>query len=343
MLKFTRYSLILLLGIVMFSCSKNSEPDTKNQEPEEQVVEDNYQYIALRNDGELFTIGDQSGVVETAGSIPGLEFNTIFNTVTSSSENTYIYESWFDPPQPRLFIRNRKTGNSEMVILELPEEFGNIPGFMSLDWDESQNNLIGIIRHEFDSPSIDKPLKIARIDPDTYEIQVLENLDLNTLGYQNVFSSQLIDQKIYVSASKNSRIRDADLLEVDLSNKTIKVLSQESIETGLVNLAAIPNTNKLLGFAPQLNTGYAGAVRPYIYDINMEELVLLDAVPRISGLHFANKTFLNHDSGELITLIAREGHGLFKYDYQSGDFEIIPIKNPEDLSSMIAVIDVIKL
>lgn len=60
-------------------------------------------------------------------------------------------------------------------------------------------------------------------------------------------------------------------------------------------------------------------------------------------LHFANKTFLNHDSGELITLIAREGHGLFKYDYQIGDFEIILVKNPEDLSSMIAVIDVIKL
>ena len=343
MLKFSRFHLLLILSLILVSCSKDSEPNEGTQQPEEQVIEDEFQYIALRNDGKLFTIVDESGVVEPAGSIPNLEFNTIFNTVTTSSENTYIYESWFDPPQSRLFIRNRRTGNSEMVRLEFPEEFGNIPGFMSLDWDENQNNLIGIIRHEFDSPSTDKPVKIARIDPDTYEIQVLENLDLNTLGYQNVFSSQLIDQKIYVSASKNSRISDADLLEVDLSNKTIKVLSQDSIETGLVNLAAIPNTNKLLGFAPQLNTGYAGAVKPYIYDITMEELTLIDAVPRISGLHFANKTFVNYDSKELIALIVREGHGLFKYDYQTGEFEIIPVKNSEDLSSMVAIIDVIKL
>ena len=180
-----------------------------------------------------------------------------------------------------------------MVELEFPEEFGSVPGFMSLDWDETQNNLVGIIRHEFDSPTINKPLKIARLDPDTYNILVLEDIDLNTLGYQNVFSSQLIDQKIYVSASKNSRMSDADLLEVDLTNKTIKVLSQESIETGLLNLAAIPNTNKLLGFAPQLNSGYGGAVKPYIYNINTEQLTLLDAIPRISGIHFANKTFVN--------------------------------------------------
>ncbi|MCB7480540.1 hypothetical protein [Christiangramia sediminis] len=343
MLKFSRFHLLLILSLIFVSCSKDSEPNEETPQPEEPLIEDEFQYIALRNDGKLFTIGDQSGVVELAGNIPGLEFNTIFNTVTSSSENTYIYESWFDPPQPRLFIRNRETGNSEMIELDFPEEFGSVPGFMSLDWDERQNNLVGIIRHEFDSPTMNKPIKIARLDPDTYNILVLEDIDLNTLGYQNVFSSQLINQKIYVSASKNSRVSDADLLEVDLSNKTIKVLSQENIETGLMNLAAIPNTNKLLGFAPLLNSGYGGAVKPYIYDIGSESLEELASIPRISAIHFAHKTFVNPYNDKIISLIGQNGLNLFSYDYYSNDFNITPIANPEDLSSMIAIIDVIKL
>lgn len=338
-----RNFLLLLLGIILFSCSKDSESPTRKEEPKEPVAQDNYQYLALRNDGQLFIIGDQSGVVEPAGSISGLDFNTVFNTVTSSSENTYIYESWFDPPQARLFIRNRNTGNSEMVELEFPEEFGNVPGFMSLDWDPNQENLVGIIRQEFDTPSIDKPLKVARIDPYTFNITVLDDLDLNSLGYRNVFSSQLIDQKLYVSVSKNSELIDADLLEIDLSNKTIKFLSQESIQTGLLNLGKVPGTNKLLGFAPQLNSSYAGEAKPYIYDIETEQLALLETVPRISGIHFGHKTFVNPYTEEMISIIGKDGYSLFIYDHSNNDFEITSITNPEDLSTMIAIIDVIKL
>lgn len=338
-----RLSVIFLYCFTLFSCSTDSDPTPEKEEPVETIVQDNYQYVALRNDGRLFTIGDQTGEVEDAGSINGLEFNTIFNSVTSSPNYTYIYEAWFDPPQARLFIRNRTSGNSQMVQLEFPEEFGNVPGFMSLDWDESQNNLVGIIRQEFDIPSIDKPVKIARIDPDTYEIKILENLDLNSQGYRNVFSSQLIGQKLYVSASKNSELNDADLLEIDLTEKTIKVLLQESINTGLLNLGRIPKTNTLLGFAPQLNTGYAGAVKPYIYDIDNEQLDLLETVPRISGIHFTHKTFVNPHSGEMVALIGKYGYNLFKYDHINNDFEITPITNPEDLSTLIAIIDVIKL
>ncbi|MCP9200808.1 hypothetical protein MKO06_12885 [Gramella sp. GC03-9] len=338
-----RFSLIFIFSVILFSCSSDSDPTPEKEERGETIVQDDYQYVALRNDGRLFTIGDQTGEVEDAGRISDLEFNTVFNSVTSSPKNNYIFEAWFDPPQQRLFVRNRTSGNSQMVELEFPEEFGNVPGLMSLDWDASQGNLVGIIREEFDIPSLDKPIKIARIEPDTYEMTILENLDLNVLGYRNVFSSQLIGQRLYVSASKNSNLVDAELLEIDLTEKTLKVLSQESINTGLLNLGRIPETNTLLGFAPQVNTGYAGEVKPYIYDIDNEELDLLETVPRISGIHFAHKTFVNLHSGEMVSLIGKEGYNLFKYDHSNNDFEITPITNPEDLSTMIAIIDVIKL
>ena len=92
-----------------------------------------------------------------------------------------------------------------------------------------------------------------------------------------------------------------------------------------------------------MNTGYAGAVKPYIYDIDSDQLDLLETVPRISGIHFAHKTFVNPHSSEMVALIGKEGYNLFKYDHKSNDFEITPIPNPNDLSTMIAIIDVIKL
>lgn len=230
-----------------------------------------------------------------------------------------------------------------MIELEFPEEFSNIPGLMALDWDESQDNLVGIIRHEFDLPSIDKPVKIVRIDPVTFEMTVFENLDLNSMGYRNVFSSQLIGQKLYVTASKNSELIPSDLLEINLTDKTFRVFAQDNLDNGLLNLGKIPGTNKLLGFSPQLNSGYTGTVKPYIYDIDSESLGDLASIPRISAIHFAHKTFVNPYNDFMISLIGQNGYNLFSFDYSSNDFDIIPIVNPDDLSTMVVIIDVIKL
>lgn len=329
---FRGYVLIILSGFILSSCSKD----------EETIVQDDYQYLALRNDGKLFAIGDQTGVVEDAGSISGLEFNTVFNSVTSSSENTYVFEFRFSPLEQRLFIRNRETGKSEMVLLEFPEEFGNGAGFMSLDWDESQNNLVGIVKQEYNlQNSMRKPVKVVRLDPETFEFEVIEDLDLFSLGYQLVYSSQLIGQKLYVSASKTTNRVDIDFLEIDFSSKTIEVLSQESINTGFFNLGRIPGTNILLGFAHELNTGYTGAAKPYLYDLDNQQLDLLEAVPRISVVYVGHKTFVNPHTGEMVGLIARDGFALFKYDHKQNDFKIIPMT--KDLSTFISIIDVIEL
>tara|TARA_B100001063_G_C16580970_1_gene460745 strand:+ start:512 stop:727 length:216 start_codon:yes stop_codon:yes gene_type:complete len=71
MLKFSRFPLFFILSLVLLSCAKDSEPSEETQQPLEPIQEDQFQYVVLRNDGRLFTIGDQSGVVEDAGSING--------------------------------------------------------------------------------------------------------------------------------------------------------------------------------------------------------------------------------------------------------------------------------
>ena len=44
----------------------------------------------------------------------------------------------------------------------------------------------------------------------------------------------------------------------------------------------------------------------------------------------------------MISIIAQNGYNLFGYDYKLNEFEITPIVNTEDLSSLVTIIDVIK-
>lgn len=341
-LRFLKPGIWFLLAMFFISCSEEANPETEEPEIPE-VEEDQYNYIALRNDGTLFSIGDNSGLVTSIGEIPGLEFNTIFNTVTSSPEHTYIYEAWFDPIEGRLFKLNKETKQSEKIILNFPEEFGSNPGIMALDWDQTNHNLIGIVRQEFDIPSFNGPVKIVLIDSETFEFTVLDDINLNAQGYRDVFSSQLIGQKLYVSASKDDKLINADLLEINLTDKTINVLPREKIQTGLLNLGWIAGSQKLFGFAPILNSEYMGAVRPYIYNTNNTEMEEINAVQNISAIHFSHKSFYHSETNSFIGLIGKDGFNLFNFNTKTNNFSLTPIDNPEDLSSLVTIIGVKKL
>jgi len=337
-------TIFLLIFNLLFSISCSTDDTEKESEmPETPIVQDDYNYVALRSDGKLYTIGDKSGMVTEMGEVQGLQFNTFFNTVTSSSTKTYIYESWFDPVEGRLSILDKESGTSTKIILNFPDEFGDNPGFMSLDWDETNGNLVGIVKEEIDSPSTNRPVKVVRIDPETFEFTVYPQLDLYTSGYENVFSTQLIGQKLYVSASKNANLTYTDLLEIDLSNQVFNVLPKGGIQTGLLNFGTKPNSNRILAFVPQLNTGYAGEVKPYIYNISTREVTEITGTPRISSLNFAHKLFYNPENGEIVELLAKDGFNLFQYNMGNGEYDLVPLVNSEDLSSGIAIIDVVKL
>ena len=339
---------LYLTFVFLFSCSNDGGENSDDmgnipEETDNPVIKDDYNYIALRNDGNLFTIGSKSGKVTNTGQIDGLEFNTVFNTITSSSTNTYIYEPWFDPVEGRLFIRDRNSGVTEKVILDFPEAFGDNPGFISLDWDENHQNLVGIVKQEFDSGPINLPLNVVRLDPETFEFSVYQDLDLNSAGYVNISASQLIEQKLYVSASKGSDFIHNDLLEIDLTAGTFTVLPQEGMETGIITFGSSPNSSKLIAFAPQLNTSYTGTVRPYVYNLLSREVEEISSIPRIYILQLSYKPFYNPYNGELVTLLGRDEVSIFNYNLSDGKYAFVPVANPEDLSSLIAIIDVVKL
>lgn len=333
---------LFMFGLLLNACSESDSPDEIDI-PETPVVEDTHQYVILRNDGSLFNIGNKTGQVSPGGEVPGIEFNVIFNAVTASANKVFIYEARFDPPTGVLHVLDKTSGQTESVVLEFPEEFGSNPGLVSLDWDQSNQNLVGIVRQEMDQPTPGLPLKVVRLDPETFSFQVYATLDLNSAGYENVFSSQLKDQKLYVSASMKADYIPSDLLEIDLTQETFKVLSQDQTSPGMLNLGSEPGSGTLYGFEPQLNSGTMAAVRPLVYDIGSQQATELSGIPDFSVVNFAHKMFYDGENRELIDLVAKDGFSVYRYNLSDQQHELIPIQNPQDLSSLAAIIDVLRL
>ncbi|WP_029038448.1 hypothetical protein [Salinimicrobium xinjiangense] len=330
-LKISKPLLMLALLLSLFSCSEDEvTPEEKGTEKPEEVM-DSYNYIALRNDGTLFSIGDQTGKVSMLGKIPGVEFNVMFNSITSSSSKIYIYEHYFDPPRGVLYAWDKLTANTRSAVLDFPAEFGDNTALISLDWDEENQNLVGITREDIEQSGNNKPIKVVRIDPENFEITTTPDIDLATEAYTNVYSTSLVGQKLYAVGFRGSQW-NPNLLEIDLDQNSFKVVPVSGIDTGFTNLGNSGSANSIFGFSPVANSDYMAEVRPVTYNIQTGTIRELEDTPRISALNFSHKTFFNSDAGEFAELVGSGGKiHLFKFKPSSGNFEITEIVSPDIL------------
>lgn len=334
---------LILVLLLIYSCSENTGFE-KEPEEEKEHVEDDYAYLVLENTGKLHTIGDKTGIVSTVGEIEGLKFNTVFNSVTSSSTKIYIYEAQFDPPRGNLFILDRENLTSEMVVLDFPEEFGDNPGLQSLDWMESNGKLIGVVRPDFDLPTTQGPIKLVEINPENFEIKSFNGLNFYTEGYQNFYSSTLRNEELYISASKNGDFLNNDFLRINLNELSYEVLPQGTIETGILSIGGNASINEIFVFAPLLNTGRGNASKPYLFDIDSNELTEIVNFPEVSEINLVDKIFYNPFNNGFVNIIGyNSGISLMIYKAGNDETEYVNISNPELLSSGTGIIDVLSL
>ncbi len=342
--KIFRSLLMSALLVFLFSCSEedsSAEEENPSETPEEAV--DSFNYIALQNDGTLYTIGNNTGQVTQTGRIPGIEFNTIFNSVTSSGSKIFIYEHRFNPPKGILYIYDKQSGKTVSAILDFPEKFGENTALMSLDWDEESKNLVGITREDLDLPTSVKPVKVVRIEPDTFKVTTTSEVDLHSMGYSNVYSTSLIGQKLYAVTLKNSNW-DPDLLEIDLENDAVEILPVTGREAGITNLGYSGNGHTLFGFSPVPNSNLMAEVRPVTFNVQDSTVKEISKVPRISTLNFAHKTFYNKEAKEFAELIGADNKKhLFKYRPSTGEYEMIEIPDPNSIFSVVNIIGVTEL
>ena len=341
--RISRSLLMLSLLVSLFACSQDESPEEEKLPETPDQAADSFHYIALKNNGILFSIGDNTGKVEQIGSIPGIEFNTLFNSVTSSGTKTFIYEHRFDPPRGTLYVWDKKTGKTESAILNFPEEFGVNTALMSLDWDQENQNLIGITREDLESSTNYKPIKIVRINPESFEVVTSSDIDLQTEGYGNVYSTSLVGQKLYAVALEDTRL-DPDLLEIDLEQDVLRVLPVSGSGAGITNIGNNGNQNNLFGFSPVVNSKYMAEVRPVVYDITSGTINELYEVPRISSLGFSHKTYYNEEGDEFAELVgANNKIQLFKYNPSTGDYQLTELSKSENLSTLISIVGVRKI
>lgn len=332
--------LTALVVIIFTSCS----PDEVQKEPgipAPAEAVDTYNYVVLRNDGQLFEIGNRSGRVTAGSTIPGLEFNALFNGIASSATKIYIYEHEFDPFRGYIHVYDRMTKKTEVKALELSEEiFGEAPALISLEWNEADQSLIAIVKEDLENNN-NLTGKVARIDPVSFEVNFID-VEFEK-GY--IKSAVYSDGKIYASALSSSTGRTADdFFAIDVKDKTVAALDFADMDLPPLRLSKSPEGNTLFGFLPVRNSSFASAARPVLLNMNTREITPL-LPEEVIGLQNDNgKSFYNSETKEHVEIITSETYmGLFQYNKDTGEPLITKIEVPNNMSSLIQIIDARKL
>lgn len=302
---------------------------------------DTYLYIALRNDGQLFEVGNKTGKISPVNKIPGINFNMVFNAVTSSSTDLYIYEHKFPPQQSSLHVYNRTTKTSQTKSINFsPEIFGEAPGLVSLEWDESSSGLIGLVKEHYEEGPHHKT-RVARLDPDTFEVS---SLDIE-IDRAHIISTQLVGNKIYTSTYKTSTGSGRnDFFHIDLTTGAATSVEINNMVRPPIHLSKSSNNNVLFGFLPTEGTGFAGAARPVLIDLSGGQITELYPDEIIGNKNFNGRSFFNATSGEHVDFITSGTyHGLFQYNTSTNKVTVTELPLPNELSSLVTIVDVRKV
>jgi hypothetical protein len=335
--------------LFLANCSKEeslsmgeSETDPKPKVP---ALTDSYTYTALRNDGTLFEIGNETGVIKKVGKIPQITFNLAFNTVTSSESTTYMYE-WMPEIisdgsttgfRGQLCELDHKTLSSKCTVLDFSNN--GIPeyaGLIALDWDFEHKQLIGIVRDIVNGSSGNLNY-LVRIDPQT--------LAITYTGIQFVQdfinATSLVGNTYYISSRLNTFNREPIFSSLDLSTGTQNIIGTSNLDSPPFLLSQNKGAKKLFGLAWKFNTGFTNAAVPIVFDIDSQKFEKLPNTTSISFKQDVGKSFFNSFSNEQIVLIDSEKGGLLTYNFDNNTIKIIqlsPLIN--ELSSLVAIINV---
>ncbi|MCM4173883.1 hypothetical protein DHD32_20650 [Arenibacter sp. TNZ] len=338
-------STFCFLGILFLTnCSKEEqESDPKPQEP---ILSDAYTYTALRNDGTIFEIGDETGEIKKVGEIPEITFNIAFNTVTSSENTTYMYEQ-----MPEIFSGdgtttgfrgqlcelNNKSLSSKCTILDFSNNvFPEFAGLIALDWDNENKRLVGVVG-DVVNVSKENPNYLIHIDPQTLLITYTGIQFVQ--GFIN--STCLVGNTYYISSRYDNSNNQPIFSSLDLSIGSQNTISTSNLDSPPIILSKNKDAKKLFGLAWEFNTGFTNAAIPVAFDIVSQKFEKLPFPTRISFKQDFGKSYFNADSGEQIALVNSEMGGLLRYNFQTKIFKLVHLSpSNNELSSLVAIINV---
>lgn len=331
----------LFIFLVVLSCTGDEVP-TKSETPVEpeipEVAVDNFKYLVLRNDGQLFEIGDATGKVTRAGKLQNIDFNILFNAIATSPDKIYIYEHEFDPFQGYIHIMDRESRTTEVKKIDIPQEYGESAGIISLDWDETNQVLVAIIKANLEA-NIPPTSRVVTIDPGSMEITSLDiELDRNFIA-----TTSLLRNKLYVSTLRSTSGENS-FFKIDLVNRSRRDITVDNGGLPPVQFAHRATANELFAFLPVQGSNFMGEFTPVILDLDNNEVDYLLPSERMSTRNYNTKSIYNSEGKEYVSIVASSTYiGLFRYNVSDAETKITHISNFEELSSLCAIIDVKKI
>ncbi len=182
--------------------------------------------------------------------------------------------------------------------------------------------------------------RVVRIDPETMTLSYEE------ISFEHNFtlSTSLLGNKLFALSSTTGDLEKAELLQINLSTKTLEPLEISDTELFISNLANNGTDDFLFGLLPVRGSSLMGEMEAYKLNLTNNEFEALPEVGRFSARQLARKSFYNKKFNEFAELVFKEGKNhLLQYNHQENDLILLELNGAEGFDSSIIIIDYVEV
>jgi hypothetical protein len=305
---------LLALSCAIFFVSCSGEPST---EVEIDQTKDDFNYIAVNSSGKISKIGNNTGEISISSAFNGLNSSSSINLNTVASNTNKIFLVEHLPPTDKLFVFDKSTNSTVSKELIYPITItGSEPTLVSLQWNESSNQLFGIIAS---NPFIkgDDLCFFVTINPVNFEVNY-SGIYFNQKGSVSTF----INENKFYSSSANDHT-----IEINPGNNSSRSLFFNSPNSPVSYTRAAISTDNLL-YGLKAITGYVNGFKLVKFDV--ENQTSFDILPNeiYTIVNLWGKGFIDKNNNQYVNFAIKENQfGILKYDISSNSTEFVKVNN----------------
>jgi hypothetical protein len=293
------------------SCASDSPSADVNQ------VKDDFSYLVVNSLGKINKIGNNTGVISTYSEFNGVNSSSFLNLNTVTSNSNKIFSIEHIPPTGKLYVFDKNTKITTSITLVYPNTVtGFEPTINSLQWNESSNQLFGIIiSNPYANGSV--LCYFVTINPTTFEVNY-SGISFNQKGSLSTFIN---GTKFYSSCYNDNTI------EVNLANNTSKSLFFNSSSSPLSFTRAATTSNNIL-YGMKGIIGNINGVSLIKFDLSNNTST--DILPNeIYGLvNVTGKGFIDTANNQFVNIVNQNNKfGVLKYNISSNSTEFVSVNN----------------
>lgn len=205
----------------------------------------------------------------------------------------------------------------------------------SLEWDETNKNLIALVLENFGEGG-SAISRVARIDPITFEVTAM-GIDVDRA---HIMSTLLKGDKLYASSYRTGTGSGKnEFFEINLTNGALTTIDLSGFDYAPIRLSKNESSNNFFGFLPMANTGFAGASQPALINVSTGTVSVLWPDELTGNRHLFGRSFYNVQTKEHVDLITSPTYiSLFQYNRSSGEIVNTKLPIPNQMGTSVTII-----